>query len=68
VTTTFPFSTHSDSGSLIVTDNYEHNPIGLLWSDWKKKSRTGFAQEKWTYGIALSRVLNALNIDLVRNL
>lgn len=60
-----PFSTHGDSGSLIVLDNDEHNPIGLLWGGWEEKLRTGYAQENWTYGIALSRVLTALNIELV---
>jgi len=45
-----PFSTHGDSGSLIVTDDFEHNPIGLLWGGWQEKLRTGHAQEKWTYG------------------
>lgn len=60
-----PFSTHGDSGSLIVTDDSEHNPIGLLWGGWQEKLRTGHAQENWTYGIALSRVLDALGIDVI---
>lgn len=60
-----PFSTHGDSGSLIVTNDENLNPIGLLWGGWQEKLRTGYAQEKWTWGIALSRVLDALNIDLV---
>ena len=60
-----PFSTHGDSGSLIVTDDDNLNPIGLLWGGWQEKLRTGHAQENWTYGIALSRVLDSLDIDLV---
>lgn len=60
-----PFSTHGDSGSLIVTNDDEHRPVGLLWGGWQSKLRTGHAQENWTYGIALSRVLDALDIDLV---
>jgi hypothetical protein len=60
-----PFSTHGDSGSLIVTDDQQLNPIGLLWGGWLEKLRTGYAQENWTYGIALSRVLDALKIELV---
>jgi len=60
-----PFSTHGDSGSLIVTDDFEHNPVGLLWGGWQEKLRTGYAQENWTWGIALSRVLDALDIDLI---
>lgn len=63
-----PFSTHGDSGSLIVTDDGGFNPIGLLWGGWQEKLRTGHAQENWTYGIALSRVLDALEIDLVSSL
>ncbi len=63
-----PFSTHGDSGSLIVTDDFAHNPIGLLWGGWQEKLRTGRAQENWTYGIVLSRVLDALDIDIVSNL
>jgi len=61
------FSTHGDSGSLIVTDDESHNPVGLLWGGWQEKLRTGFGQENWTYGISLSRVLDALNVELVRN-
>lgn len=61
-----PFSTHGDSGSLIVTDDAGHNPIGLLWGGWQEKLRTGYAQENWTWGIALTRVLDALDIELER--
>ena len=63
-----PFSTHGDSGSLIVTDDDQHKPIGLLWGGWQEKLRTGYAQENWTYGIALGRVLEALGIDIVSTL
>ena len=63
-----PFSTHGDSGSLIVTDDQQLNPIGLLWGGWQEKLRSGHAQENWTYGIALSRVLDALEIDLISSL
>jgi len=62
------FSTHGDSGSLIVTDDPHHRPIGLLWGGWQEKLRTGYGQENWTYGIALTRVLDALNLRLVRKL
>lgn len=63
-----PFSTHGDSGSLIVTDDMNHNPIGLLWGGWESELRTGYGQENWTYGIALSRVMAALDIELVQSL
>jgi len=59
------FSTHGDSGSLIVTNDEDHNPIGLLWGGWEEKLRTGYGQENWTYGIMLERVLNLLDIDIV---
>jgi len=59
------FSTHGDSGSLIITDDEKHNPIGLLWGGWEEKLRTGYGQENWTYGIILERVLNLLQVDLL---
>ena len=59
-----PFSTHGDSGSLIVTRD-DNKAISLLWGGWQEKLRTGHAQENWTYGVALDRVLAALNIQLV---
>lgn len=60
-----PFSTHGDSGSLIILNNEELNPVGLLWGGWDEKLRTGYAQEKWTWGISLERVLDALDIELI---
>jgi hypothetical protein len=42
-----PFSTHGDSGSLIVTRD-DNKAIGLLWGGWQEKLRTGHAQENWT--------------------
>ena len=59
-----PFSTHGDSGSLIVTRD-ENNAIGLLWRGWQEKLRSGYAQENWIYGVALDRVLASLNIQFV---
>jgi hypothetical protein len=59
-----PFSTHGDSGSLIVTRE-DNKGVGLLWGGWQEKLRTGFAQENWTYGVALDRILEALNIELI---
>jgi len=50
---------------LADTNDDEHRPTGLLWGGWQSKLRTGYAQENWTYGIALQRVLDALDIDLV---
>ncbi len=64
---TLPFSTHGDSGSLIVTDDDAHRPVGLLWGGWEERRRAEHGQENWTWGACLSRVLDALNIDLVRS-
>lgn len=60
-----PFSTSGDSGSLIVTDDDDRNPVGLLWAGEQKKLRTGHGQEHWSYGVALAPVLDALDVDLV---
>jgi len=34
----------------------------------QEKLRAGYAREKWTYGISLSRVLDSLDIDLLSTL
>ena len=60
-----PFSTYGDSGSLIITDDEDRSPIGLLWGGWQSKLRAGVGQEKWSYGICLDRILDDLKIDLV---
>lgn len=60
-----PFSTHGDSGSLIVTNDDARAPVGLLWGGWQERLRTGHGQENWTYGIALTHILDFLDIDLV---
>ena len=59
------FSTKGDSGSLIVTDDEHLNPIGLLWGGWQEKLRKGKGQENWTYGIAISRVLDLLDVEII---
>jgi hypothetical protein len=60
-----PFSTHGDSGSLIVMDNKMLNPIGLLWGSWEEKLQNGQAQEKWSWGISLDRIEKALVIEVI---
>jgi hypothetical protein len=60
-----PFSTHGDSGSLILLDNELRQPIGLLWGGRQEKLRSGYAQEKWTWGTCLDRILKVLNIKLI---
>lgn len=59
------FSTRGDSGSLIVTNDESRNPIGLLWGGYMSKLQSGKQQEDWTYGIALKRVLDKLQIQLI---
>ncbi|MCJ7445851.1 MAG: hypothetical protein MUO26_15245 [Methanotrichaceae archaeon] len=59
------FSNKGDNGSLIVLDNQEFNPVGLLWEGWQQKARSGFEQENWTYGICLSKILDNLGLELV---
>lgn len=59
------FSTYGDSGSLIILDNEELNPIGLLWGGWWEKLRTGYPIENWTYGTSLAPLLDLFDIDLV---
>ena len=61
-----PFSTKGDSGSLIITDDDQLNPIGLLWGGWQEKLANGFGQENWTYATGLKRILDALDLELVR--
>lgn len=61
-----PFSSYGDSGSLIVLDNEQFNPVGLIWGGWQEKLRTGYAQENWTYGVSLCNVLKALDLEIVR--
>ncbi|HEY5622366.1 MAG TPA: hypothetical protein VIV14_01310 [Gammaproteobacteria bacterium] len=60
------FSTGGDSGSLIVTDDKSHSPIGLLWGGADaERLRPGHAPENWTYASSLTRVLDDLEIDLL---
>ena len=59
------FSTYGDSGSLIVTNDENRNPIALLWGGWKEKLRTGKQQEDWTYAVGLKRVLDKLNLEVL---
>jgi hypothetical protein len=62
-----PFSTYGDSGSLIVTNDSTHNPIGLLWGGSERKLRTGYSRENWTYASDLFKVLDALDVGLVHS-
>lgn len=60
-----PFSTQGDSGSIIVTNNRAHNPLGVLWGGRTEKLRSGYSQEKWSYATSLSRICEILDIELL---
>ena len=38
------FSWKGDSGKVIVTDDKEHRPVGLLWGGWQERFRNGCAR------------------------
>jgi hypothetical protein len=59
------FSYSGDSGKLIVTAD-ELRPIALLWGGWKERLRTGYEQENWTYAIDIGKVLEYLDVNILR--
>ena len=62
------FSDGGDSGKLIVTDDEDHRPIALLWGGWREKLRHGRMQEKWTYAIDINKILEKLDVSIIRSL
>ena len=62
--TTTAFSDHGDSGKVIVTDDWQHNVVALLWGGWQKRLRPQKMQEKWTYAIDINYVLRLLKVDI----
>ena len=63
------FSTYGDSGSPILVDkpgHPDHNrPIGLLWGGWPGDIGRNRGVEDLTYGIAISRLLEQLELELL---
>ena len=59
------FSDKGDSGKLVLTDDSEHCPLGLLWGGWQERLREGREQEKWTYAVDLGKVLDRLGLELL---
>ena len=59
------FSDSGDSGKLILTDDSEHRPLGLLWGGRHERLREGHEQEKWTYAIDLGKVLDRLGLEVL---
>lgn len=62
------FSDKGDSGKLIITDDGEHRPVALLWGGWKEKLRPGRMQEKWTYAIDINKVLELLDVSILKTI
>lgn len=59
------FSHSGDSGKLIVTVE-EKRPIALLWGGWQERLRKGYEQENWTYAIDIGKVLEYLDVNILR--
>jgi len=59
------FSYRGDSGKLIVTED-DNRPVGLLWGGWRERLRRGREQENWTYAINLGKVLEYLQVTILR--
>ena len=60
------FSAPGDSGKLIVTDDDQLRPIGLLWGGWQQRLRNSREQEKWSYGIDINVILHHLGVEIAR--
>lgn len=69
------FDLEGDSGSLILTaptaDGEKPRPLGIIWGGTanrgRLKLRNGHGPENWTSGVDLGRLLNLLQLDLVKN-
>lgn len=59
------FAHGGDSGKMIVTDDEEHRPVGLLWGRWQERLRHGHEQEIWCYAIDLGKVMDRLKLTLL---
>ncbi len=59
------FSDHGDSGKIIVTQS-GNRPLALLWGGWQGRLRKGYEQENWTYAIDIGKVLDYLEVDIMR--
>lgn len=62
------FSAPGDSGSAILMDTEDENdnrPVALLWGGWPGDIGRGRGLEDLTYGITLSRILDAMDLELV---
>ncbi len=62
------FSDAGDSGKLIVTDDSDLRPVGLLWGGWKERLRQSRMQEDWTYAIDINKVLDLLKVSIAKRI
>ncbi len=62
------FSAPGDSGKLIVTDDNDLRPVGLLWGGWKERLRQSRMQEDWTYAIDINKVLDLLKVSIAKRI
>ncbi|MEM7130245.1 MAG: hypothetical protein AAF702_28200 [Chloroflexota bacterium] len=62
------FSAPGDSGKLIVTNDVDLRPVGLLWGGWKERLRQGRMQEDWTYAIDINKVLDLLKVSIAKRI
>jgi hypothetical protein len=60
------FSDKGDSGKLVVTAQ-DYRPVALLWGGWKEKLRKGRMQEDWTYAIDINKVLELLDVTILKD-
>ena len=61
------FSAPGDSGSAILLDTNDddnNRPVGLLWGGWPGDVGRGLGFEDLTYGISLTRILKAMELEL----
>lgn len=62
------FSAPGASGKLIVIDDKDLRPIGLLWGGWKERLRQSRMQEDWTYAIDINNVLKLLKVTIAKRI
>ncbi len=47
-------------------DDGTFRPVALLWGGWKEQLRTGRMQEDWTYAIDINKVLELLDVSILK--
>lgn len=62
------FSDSGDSGKLIVTDEDNPRPIGLLWGGAQTRFRQERQTEDWSLAVGIGPVLDELGVEIVSKL